>query len=59
MAAKLCAVGLTSLVPILTLGGNYPPVFIIGAGLALIALAAIWILCPKIEPLKPKQFNVF
>ncbi len=59
MAAKLGAVGLTSLVPILTLGGNYTPVFIIGAGLALIALAAIWILCPKIEPLKPKQFNVF
>jgi len=54
MAAKLGAFGLTALVPVLTAGGNYTPVFIIGAALAFIALAAIWILCPKIEPLKPK-----
>lgn len=54
MAAKLGAVGLTSLVPILTAGGNYTPAFIIGAALALIAMASIWFLCPKIEPLKPK-----
>ncbi len=54
MAAKLGAVGLTSLIPILTSGGNYTPAFIIGAALSLIAMASIWILCPKIEPLKPK-----
>jgi len=54
MAAKLGAFALTALVPILTAGGNYTPAFIIGAALALIALAAVWILCPKIEPLKPK-----
>ena len=54
MAAKLGAFGLTALVPILTAGGNYTPVFIIGAALSFIALAAIWLLCPKIEPLKPK-----
>lgn len=54
MAAKLGAVGLTSLVPILTSGGNYTPAFMIGAGLAITALASIWILCPKIEPLSPK-----
>lgn len=54
MAAKLGAFGLTALVPWLTSGGNYTPAFIIGASLALIALAAIWILCPRIEPLKPK-----
>jgi ACS family hexuronate transporter-like MFS transporter len=54
MAAKLGAVGLTSLVPWLTSGGNYTPAFVIGAGLAVIAMASIWILCPKIEPLKPK-----
>ena len=55
MGAKLGAVGLTSLIPMLTSGGNYTPAFIIGAALALIALASVWILCPKIEPLKPKS----
>tara|TARA_B110000908_G_C10230953_1_gene440558 strand:+ start:339 stop:1640 length:1302 start_codon:yes stop_codon:yes gene_type:complete len=54
MAAKLGAVGLTSLVPMLTSGGNYTPAFLIGAGLAVSALASIWILCPKIEPLSPR-----
>ncbi|MBQ4833779.1 MFS transporter [Pseudoalteromonas sp. MMG010] len=54
MAAKLGAVGLTSLVPILTADGNYTPAFIIGASLAIIAMAAVWILIPKIEPLKPE-----
>lgn len=53
MAAKLGAFGLTLLIPILTVGGNYTPAFIVGAALALIALAAVWILCPKVEPLKP------
>lgn len=51
MAAKFGAVGLTSLIPWLTSGGNYAPAFIIGASLAVIAAASIWILCPKIEPL--------
>jgi hypothetical protein len=27
---------------------------VIGAALALIAMASIWMLCPRIEPLKPK-----
>ncbi|MEZ4888821.1 MAG: MFS transporter [Chitinophagales bacterium] len=57
MAAKLGAVGLTSLVPWLTAGGNYTPAFVIGATLAVIAMASIWILCPKIEPLKPKFYT--
>ncbi len=52
MAAKLGAVGLTSLVPILTADGNYTPAFVIGASLAVIAMAAVWFLIPKIEPLK-------
>ena len=52
MAAKLGAVGLTSLVPYLTAGGNYTPAFVIGASLALLAMAAVWLLIPKIEPLK-------
>ncbi len=55
MAAKLGAVALTSLVPWLTSGGNYAPAFVIGAALAVIAFASIWILCPKIEPLRPKS----
>lgn len=52
MAAKLGALGLTALVPILTAEGNYTPAFVIGASLAVIAMAAVWILIPKIEPLK-------
>jgi ACS family hexuronate transporter-like MFS transporter len=52
MAAKLGALGLTSLVPILTADGNYTPAFIIGASLAVIAMLSVWILIPKIEPLK-------
>lgn len=53
MAAKFGAYGLTLLVPWLTSGGNYTPAFVIGASLAITAMAAIWILIPKIEPLKP------
>lgn len=55
MAAKLGAVGLTALVPWLTTGGDYYPVFIIGAAFAIIALTSVWGLCPKIEPLKAKK----
>lgn len=55
MAAKLAAAGLTYLVPWLTLGGNYTPAFIIGASLALIAVASVWLLCGRIEPLKPRR----
>ncbi|MFY0639180.1 MFS transporter [Maricaulis maris] len=55
MAAKLGAAGLTYLVPWLTLGGNYTPAFVIGAGLALLALASVWLVCGRIEPLKPKK----
>lgn len=52
MAAKLAAAGLTSFVPWLTSGGNYTPVFFIGAALALTVILSIWFLCGKIEPLK-------
>ncbi|MEP6343451.1 MAG: MFS transporter [Maricaulaceae bacterium] len=54
MAAKLTAFALTLLVPIMTKGANYTSVFILGAILALTAIAAIWFLCGKIEPLKPR-----
>jgi len=53
MAAKFSAAGLVRFVPWLTAGGNYAPAFAIGAGLALLAMASVWFLCPKIEPLKP------
>ncbi len=52
-AAKLTGAALTFFVPVLTTGGNYTPVFVLGAVMALIAIAAIWVLCPRIEPLKP------
>jgi ACS family hexuronate transporter-like MFS transporter len=52
MAAKLGAAGLTILVTFITTGGNYTPAFLIGGALAIIALLAIWILCPKIEPIR-------
>ncbi len=57
MAAKLAVAGLTYLVPQLTAGGNYTPAFVIGAALALLAVGSIWLLCPKIEPLKPRSAN--
>ena len=55
MAAKLGAVGLTALVPFLTQDGNYTPAFVIGASLAIIAMLAVWVLIPKIEPLKKPE----
>lgn len=54
MAAKLAGGAFIFSVPSLTAGGNYSIVFVIGAALAVIAMASIWILCPKIEPLTPK-----
>lgn len=54
MAAKLGAVGLTSLVPILTADGNYTPAFVIGASLAITAMLAVLILIPKVEQLPRK-----
>ncbi len=54
MAAKLTAAALTFLVPWLTAGANYSPVFIVGAALALTAMFSVWILCGDIKPLKPR-----
>ncbi|MGH1420296.1 MAG: MFS transporter [Hyphomonas sp.] len=55
MAAKLTAAGLTYLVPWLTMGANYAPVFVLGAALALTAIASVWFLCGEIKPLKPRS----
>ena len=54
MAAKLTAAALTYLVPIMTAGANYYSVFVLGALLALTAIASVWLLCGEIKPLKPK-----
>ncbi|MFS4417278.1 MFS transporter [Maribacter sp. 2307ULW6-5] len=54
-AAKLGAFGLTALVPWLTSGGNYTPAFIIGAALAIITMASVWLLIPNIEPLTERH----
>ena len=54
MAAKLTAFALTLLVPVMTKGANYSSVFILGAILALTAIASVLFLCGKIEPLKPR-----
>ena len=55
MAAKFSAAALTATVPALTAGAQYQNVFILGAALAFIVMASILLLCPKIEPLKPKS----
>ena len=55
MAAKLAAAALTALVPWLTAGGNYTSAFVIGAGLAVLAMLSVWILCPRIELLTPPE----
>jgi ACS family hexuronate transporter-like MFS transporter len=54
MAAKLAAGGLIYAVPFLTADGNYTVVFVIGAALAILAIASVWLLIPKVEPLKAK-----
>jgi len=55
MSAKLAAGALIYSVPWFTADGNYTVVFVIGAALAVIAMLSIWVLCPKIEPLKSKR----
>ena len=52
-AAKLAVVGLNFLIPIITVN-SYAPAFAVGAGLAICTVLSVWILCPNIEPLKPK-----
>ena len=36
---------------------SYMPAFIIGVALAVLAVLSVWILIPKIEPLKPRSAN--
>ena len=53
MAAKLTGGFLLYFIPWLTQDGTYYPAFVIGAGLALVVILAVLILCPKIEAFKP------
>jgi len=54
MAAKFAGAGIIALVPIMTTGGNYFSIFVLGAVMALTAIAAVWFLCGYIAPLKPR-----
>ena len=53
-AAKLAVVLLNFLIPIITVN-SYAPAFIVGAGLAIMTVLSVLILCPQITPLKPKS----
>ncbi|RIV91462.1 MFS transporter [Aurantiacibacter xanthus] len=52
-AAKLAVVGLNFLIPVITVN-SYAPAFIVGAGLAILTVLSVLVLCPEIKPLKPK-----
>jgi ACS family hexuronate transporter-like MFS transporter len=49
-AAKLAVVLLNFLIPYITVK-SYAPAFAVGAGLAIMTVASVWMLCPKIQPL--------
>ncbi|MCK0127360.1 MFS transporter [Erythrobacter sp. F6033] len=53
-AAKLAVVMLNFLIPVITVN-SYAPAFIVGAGLAIMTVLSVLILCPEIKPLKPTQ----
>lgn len=52
-AAKLAVVGLNFLIPVITVN-SYAPAFAVGAGLAIMTVVSVFILCPNIKPLNPK-----
>lgn len=51
-AAKLAVVGLNFLIPVITVN-SYAPAFAVGAGLAILMVLSVIVLCPSIKPLKP------
>lgn len=51
-AAKLAVVGLNFLIPVITVN-SYAPAFAVGAGLAIMMVLSVLVLCPTIKPLKP------
>ena len=52
-AAKLAVVLLNFLIPVITVK-SYAPAFAVGAGLAIMTVVSVWVLCPKIQPLSPR-----
>lgn len=55
-AAKLAVVGLNFLIPMITVN-SYAPAFAVGAGLAIMTVLSVWVLCGKIQPLSPRTAN--
>lgn len=55
-AAKLAVVGLNFLIPVITVD-SYAPAFVVGASLAILSVLSVWILCGRIEPVKPISKN--
>jgi len=53
-AAKLAVVCLNFLIPVITVN-SYAPAFAVGAGLAIMTVLSVWILCGKIQPLSPRS----
>jgi ACS family hexuronate transporter-like MFS transporter len=51
-AAKLAVVLLNFLIPVITVN-SYAPAFAVGAGLAIMTVLSVLILCPRIQPLSP------
>ena len=55
-AAKLAVVLLNFLIPVLTVN-SYAPAFVVGAGLAIFTVLSVLVLCPRIQPLRPRADN--
>jgi ACS family hexuronate transporter-like MFS transporter len=53
-AAKLAVVLLNFLIPVITVN-SYAPAFAVGAGLAIMTVISVFILCPHIQPLSPRS----
>ncbi len=53
-AAKLAVVLLNFLIPVITVN-SYAPAFAVGAGLAIMTVLSVLILCPNIAPLKQRS----
>jgi ACS family hexuronate transporter-like MFS transporter len=52
-AAKLAVVLLNFLIPVITVK-SYAPAFAVGAGLAIMTVLSVLVLCPRIQPLSPR-----
>ncbi len=55
-AAKLAVVLLNFLIPVITVK-SYAPAFAVGAGLAIMTVLSVLVLCPRIQPLSPRSVD--